>query len=112
MIRGAEIHLSGTSQAQLGEVARSLYADLSGTSRLEAVGNVDSVEIGASGTAKADMFDLQAARARVTLSGASHVNLHVTQSLRGTISGVSQVVYSGAPDVSVSRTLTSQVRPR
>ena len=73
--------------------------DASGAPSITVAGNTKVLDIGTTGAAKIDTFNLHAARAVVDSTGVSKVDLDVTEQLDVTLSGPSSVTYKGDPVV-------------
>jgi hypothetical protein len=92
-----KIKLSGASDLK-GEVeAGALSINASGASNIELGGSVDDLSIEVSGASDAKLYNLITKGAIVHASGASTVNLNVTQLLKAEASGASSINYKGEP---------------
>ena len=105
--------LTGASDYK-GEVnATSIDIDGSGASNIELTGTVDDLAVEVSGASDAKLYNLMAKGAILHASGASHVNANVTEILRASSSGASDINYRGNPNVKESTTSgASNIRRR
>ena len=76
-----------------------------GAGRIEATGDTKFVQISSTGAGKIDTGKLTAERAKVSVTGAAHVDVQASQQLDVTVSGVGQVTYAGNPPV-VNKSVT------
>ena len=88
----ADIHVTNVKNAQLS-------ISWQGAGRIEAAGETKFVSISSTGAGKIDTARLRAERAKVSVTGAAHVDVHASQQLDVTVSGVGQVTYGGNPPV-------------
>jgi len=96
--------LTGASDYK-GEVsANSIDIDGSGASSIELIGNVDDLAIEVSGASSAKLYNLTAKGAILHASGASNISVTVTEILRASSSGASDINYKGNPNVKESST--------
>ncbi|GAB3693172.1 hypothetical protein GCM10027592_12760 [Spirosoma flavus] len=79
--------------------AKNLDLTVKDGSRATLQGNVAEAEIHLSGAGHLDAEKLTVARSKVKLEGASHADIHVTESLAASADGVSTLTYSGNPTV-------------
>jgi len=105
--------LTGASDYK-GEVsANSIDIDGSGASNIELTGNVDDLAIEVSGASDAKLYNLTAKGAILHASGASNIGVTVTEILRASSSGASDINYKGNPNVKQSSTSgASNIRRR
>jgi hypothetical protein len=105
--------LTGASDYK-GEVsANSIDIDGSGASSIELIGNVDDLAIEVSGASDAKLYNLTAKGAILRASGASNIGVTVTEILRASSSGASDINYKGNPTVKESNTSgASNIRRR
>jgi hypothetical protein len=105
--------LTGASDYK-GEVsANSIDIDGSGASSIELTGNVDDLAIEVSGASDAKLYNLTAKGAILRASGASNIGVTVTEILRASSSGASDINYKGNPNVKESSTSgASSIRRR
>ena len=71
--------------------------DSSGASKIKIAGETAKLTVDVSGGTQIDAEELNAGDADVEASGASHVNVKVSGSLRTEASGASKIVYIGEP---------------
>lgn len=76
-----------------------------GAGRMKAAGETKFVSISSTGAGKLDTSRLRAERAKVSVTGAAQVDVHASQQLDVTVSGVGQVTYYGNPGV-VNKSVT------
>ena len=96
--------LTGASDYK-GEVsANSIDIDGSGASSIELIGKVDDLAIEVSGASDAKLYNLTAKGAILRASGASNIGVTVTEILRASSSGASDINYKGNPNVKESNT--------
>jgi hypothetical protein len=105
--------LTGASDYK-GEVsANSIDIDGSGASNIELLGNVDDLAIEVSGASSAKLYNLTSKGAILRASGASNIGVTVTEILRASSSGASDINYKGNPNVKESSTSgASSIRRR
>jgi len=84
--------------AEIGRVSK-LWISASGASRVGVWGEVDVQELVISGASRLDGFDLDSREARADVSGASLVDVRVSDVLDVVVSGASRVRYVGWPEV-------------
>ncbi|MDR2359160.1 MAG: DUF2807 domain-containing protein [Prevotellaceae bacterium] len=89
--------ISGATKIQGNLTANKLTVDMSGASRLDLTGAADDASFDISGITSIHAKDFTLKNASVESSGASSVDLHVTESLRVHLSGASVVRYKGNP---------------
>ena len=70
-----------------------------GAGRIEAAGETKFVSISSTGAGKLDTSRLRAERAKLSVTGAAHVDVYASQQLDVTVSGVGKVTYHGNPGV-------------
>jgi Putative auto-transporter adhesin, head GIN domain len=87
--------------------------EVSGAGSVEADGRVRSVEVVVSGAGDVRLERLVAEQAEVEVSGAGSVDVHASDSMTASVSGVGDVVYSGRPeDLKEDVSGVGEVRPR
>ncbi|MBD2700993.1 DUF2807 domain-containing protein [Spirosoma sp. BT702] len=79
--------------------AKTLDLTVRDGSRATLQGNVAEADINLSGAGNLNAEKLTVARSEVKLDGASHADIHVTESLAASADGVSTLTYSGNPTV-------------
>jgi hypothetical protein len=105
--------LSGASSFKAKLQANAFSLKGSGASDCEISGSGDDLIVDVSGASSVKMYDYIVKGASVEASGASDVNIHVTEMLKAQASGASSVDYKGNPRVSEKKTSgASDVRHR
>jgi len=89
------IDISGASDYKGQLVAKSLSLDASGASNIELNGKVDDLSVIISGASDAKLYNLISKGAIVNASGASTVNVNVSELLKAEASGASSINYKG-----------------
>ena len=108
-----DYRLSGASDYKGKLTANNVLLESSGASNIELEGTTDDLSIEISGASDAKLYGLMTKGAVVHASGASHVNIHVTEMLKATCSGASTLDYKGDPSVKQSNsTGASNIRHR
>jgi hypothetical protein len=74
-----------------------LKLESNGASSISADGSVTNLEVNFSGASKLNAKSLRTQTARVSLNGASHAVVSVTETLNASISGAGLLTYSGNP---------------
>jgi phage shock protein PspC (stress-responsive transcriptional regulator) len=93
-----DIQVSGLSRADLDvQVSSDMNLSLSGASHLDIQGLAYSVTSNSSGTTRIDADNLLVRNARVNASGASDIELNVTDSLFADLTGASSFSYVSRP---------------
>jgi hypothetical protein len=106
-------HLTGASDYKGEVIANSIDIDGSGASSIELIGKVDDLAIEVSGASDAKLYNLTAKGAILRASGASNIGVTVTEILRASSSGASDINYKGNPTVKESNTSgASSIRRR
>jgi hypothetical protein len=106
-------HLTGASDYKGEVTANSIDIDGSGASSIELIGKVDDLAIEVSGASDAKLYNLTAKGAILRASGASNIGVTVTEILRASSSGASDINYKGNPTVKESNTSgASSIRRR
>jgi hypothetical protein len=105
--------LTGASDYKGEVIANSIDIDGSGASSIELIGKVDDLAIEVSGASDAKLYNLTAKGAILRASGASNIGVTVTEILRASSSGASDINYKGNPNVKESNTSgASSIRRR
>lgn len=100
------ISSTGAADIQVTSVKNDqLTISWQGAGRIEAAGESKFVHISSTGAGKIDTGKLRAERAKVSVTGAAHVDVYASQQLDVTVSGVGQVAYGGNPPV-VNKSVT------
>jgi len=108
-----DYRLSGASDYKGKVTANNVLIESSGASNIELEGNTDDLSIEISGASDAKLYGLMTKGAVVHASGASHVNINVTEMLKATCSGASSLDYKGNPSMKESNsTGASNIRHR
>jgi hypothetical protein len=106
-------HLTGASDYKGEVTANSIDIDGSGASSIELIGKVDDLAIEVSGASDAKLYNLTTKGAILRASGASNIGVTVTEILRASSSGASDINYKGNPTVKESNTSgASSIRRR
>jgi hypothetical protein len=105
--------LTGASDYKGEVTANSIDIDGSGASSIELIGKVDDLAIEVSGASDAKLYNLTAKGAILRASGASNINVTVTEILKANARGASDINYKGNPTVKESNTSgASSIRRR
>lgn len=105
-----DLSLSGASLAQLNMDVEEIHFSLSGASQLRLSGEGQMIDGNVSGASILSAFDFNTATSTLTVSGASHGKVSVSQQLEVSASGASEVLYRGSPQVIAEVTGSSVVR--
>ena len=93
-----DLDISGVASVKLINVdGQKLNVNASGASKLTANGTASKLNVDVSGAAKVYASELTVGNATVDASGASQVEVNVTETLNAEASGASNVVYTGSP---------------
>jgi hypothetical protein len=103
------LHADGASRADLRLKVDRLHAELSGASNLDLKGEAKEADFSLSGACHLGGENLTLATAKVNASGASRLDLNVTEAIAGDVSGASRLTYQGKPTVDVNRSGASSV---
>jgi hypothetical protein len=71
--------------------------NVEGAANLKATGRIDDLVVRLSGAGRADLRNLIAKDAKVTVDGVGSVHVNATESLDATMNGVGAILYSGTP---------------
>lgn len=93
----ASITLSAGASGTLEVAAGSLAVDVSGGAAIKGIGEVESLKLTASSGATAQLGEIRAGSATVTLTGGSSAELHVTGAVTGTADGGSTLRLTETP---------------
>lgn len=100
------ISSTGAADIQVANVKNDqLTISSQGAGRIEAAGETKLVHISSTGAGQIDTGRLRAERAKVSVTGAAHVDVYASQQVDVTVSGVGQVTYGGNPPV-VNKSVT------
>jgi hypothetical protein len=91
-----QLNVSGASNYKGQLTANAFIFEASGASVVELAGNVNDLSMDVSGASSVKMYNLIAKGAIVDASGASSVNIHVTELLKVHATGASSIKYKGA----------------
>jgi hypothetical protein len=91
-----QLNVSGASNYKGQLTASTFISEASGASVVELAGNVNDLSMDVSGASSVKMYNLIAKGAIVDASGASSVNIHVTELLKVHATGASSINYKGA----------------
>ncbi len=105
-----ELILSGASIGQLNIESKLVSLNLSGSSRLSLSGKSESVIAKVSGASQLYAYAMEALSVDADASGASMINVYVSQSLKAQASGASVIFYRGNPVVNSNVSGASTVR--
>jgi len=94
-----KIQASGGSDIKMEIAAKDLELNVSGGSDANLKGTVTNMNIQSSGGSDVDALNLISEYAKVTASGGSDANVHVTKGLEASASGGSDINYKGDPAV-------------
>jgi hypothetical protein len=99
-----ELKLEGGNDVKLaGFAGGASRIDIEGAANIEARGTLDELTVHMSGAGHANLRELIANDATVTVDGVGSVYVHSTDSLDATMNGVGAILYSGTPrDVNTS----------
>jgi len=99
-----ELRLEGGNDVRVaGFDGGDTTIEIEGAANLKANGRLDELVVRMEGAGHADLRDLVARDAEVTVDGVGSVYVHSTESLDATMNGVGAILYSGTPrDVNTS----------
>jgi hypothetical protein len=93
-----ELQIQGSNDVRLsGFNGGSSTIDIEGAANLVANGKLDELVVRMQGAGRANLRDLVANEAKVTVDGVGSVHVNATESLDATMNGVGAILYSGAP---------------
>jgi hypothetical protein len=93
-----ELQLQGGNDVRVqGFAGGDTRIEIEGAANLKALGHVDGLVVQLSGAGRADLRNLIAKEATVTVDGVGSVHVHATESLDATMNGVGAILYSGTP---------------
>ncbi len=93
----AAFTVSGGSSASVACECNDVTIDCSGGSSITCSGRCDHIIIDCSGGSRIYGYDFPTKTAEVNVSGGSHIEINVTESLTGENSGGSRIYYKGDP---------------
>ena len=92
------IEASGVSKVAVADLKNEeLKLDISGVSKVKLAGQTGNLSVDISGASYVTAENLKAGIATVDASGASHVNVNVSEELVADASGASKINYTGSP---------------
>ena len=102
-----KLRISGAAAADIRDIDQreDITIELSGAGRINMDGQAPEANLEVSGAGSLNAGKFRVARCRARLAGASSVDVEVTDSLTGKVSGAASLKYSGSPakqDVDVS----------
>lgn len=100
-VNGFSVDMSGASKMSGKIMSPKADIDLSGASQLSLSGTSGTGKVELSGASKAELGELTMRRINVDVSGASKLNLNVSELIEGEISGGSRLVYRGEGTIRV-----------
>lgn len=107
-----EIDLPSTGSAVITKLdGPKLSLKLSGTGSVQLSGQVDDLNISASGTGTCDAEQLTARNVTVSLSGTGNVRVNATDTLDAKVTGTGSIRYLGSPKVTQSVSGTGSIQP-
>ena len=86
---------SGAMEAEIDFEVTELSIDFSGASEIKLTGNANSFTISLSGASELSASALKTKNAKLDISGASEVNINVSEKIEGSLSGASSVHVKG-----------------
>lgn len=92
-----KIDASGSSNLELEVDANKIFLNSSGAGKILLKGKTGDFMIDASGASDVKAYGLQAARCKVSSSGASDIEVNVSESLQGDVHGAGNITYMGEP---------------
>ncbi len=98
-IKGNElsVDISGACKLAANIDVQELHFEISGASKAIISGNTNKLLLDCSGASDFSSFDLLAKKAQIDVSGASDVDINVSQSIQANASGASRLYYKGNP---------------
>lgn len=90
-----KLDLSGASELYFHLKAKKLNMEVSGAAKVVLDGYAEDIDVDASGASHIKLGELEVKTALVDISGASNINLNVTESIKGECSGASHLSYGG-----------------
>jgi hypothetical protein len=98
------VRVSGSNRIELREIDQDRFGIRgSGSTRVEADGRADVLEIRMSGSSRIIAPDLMSKQAEVRTSGSSKAEIYVTERIESRSSGSSEIVLYGSPERIVNR---------
>lgn len=90
---------------------KRLFIECSGAGEFNLSGKAEYVKIYNSGAAKYSAYDMIVKNMTLNSSGASSFNVNVSESLNGSVDGISIVKYKGSPDMDIDCSGLSKISP-
>lgn len=98
-----DLEASGAAEIEMEVYVKKLRAQLSGASEVDLKGKAETVSLQSSGAADWNAFDLETKRMSINCSGASELEVNVSEDLAIEASGASEIQYRGSPIISKSK---------
>jgi phage shock protein PspC (stress-responsive transcriptional regulator) len=92
------LNQTGATKCFMRTDAKYLEINLTGASEAVLEGSADKLEADVVGACELNAHKLHVSNANLDVTGGSEANVHVTRSLRGDVSGGSELTYSGNPE--------------
>lgn len=105
-----DLEASGASKVRLRSAVKDIQLNVSGTSTVNLMKPVDTVTADISGASTLNAFEANSKKAYLGVSGASQVNIAVSELLDVDASGASTVLYRGSPEVKEKTSGSSKVK--
>lgn len=108
-----EVKVDGSGDMDLVCVCQQIKAGITGSGNILMTGYADSAEISLGGSGDFDGFEFALINADVSATGSGNVNVNVSSSLTGRVSGSGDVIYDGNPNsVNMTSSGSGDVVPR
>lgn len=108
-LKNFDLVLSGANKTKIYSKINNLSINISGASTLRTYEKIDNLVVDSSGASDIDALDSDLKTADLVLSGASKVQLAVSDNLKVDASGASVVKYKGDPKIEKSLSGSSKV---
>lgn len=105
-----DLSASGASKIRLRSAVNAIKLDISGASSINLMKKINTVNAEVSGASTLNAFEADVQKAYLDVSGASQVNIAVSDLLEVDASGASTVLYRGDPQVKDSVSGGSKVK--
>lgn len=92
------LSLSGAGSVDMELEVEVLDMSLSGAGAVELKGAANEQYVKMSGAGGLDAFDLASKECEISISGVGGANVHVTERLKASVSGIGSISYSGNPE--------------
>jgi hypothetical protein len=108
-----EVTVSGSGDVRVEGIGSDIFrAEVSGSGKVEASGEVQRVDAEVSGSGDLELAELASRDAIAEVSGSGSIHLHATESLDASVSGSGDIVYAGdPPDVESDVSGSGDIRP-